>query len=564
VTLAPPKPSSVLIPGYRLDRYELLCPIAQGGMAAVWVGRQIGKHGFEKLVAIKTILPQFATDHRFQTMFLDEAHIASGIEHPNVAQILDLGEEHDVLYIVMEYVDGDAISKLHRAATKRNVPIPQGILLRMMADSAAGLHAAHDLHDKEGNLLNVVHRDVSPQNILISVKGVAKVIDFGIAKARDRAGGDTGTGVLKGKIHYMPPEQAVGKKVDRRADIWAMGAMLYHLLSGRAPYEAENSLATLHMLTSGRPPLPLPFSVPRSISAIVRRAMAHDPNNRFETAAEMQAAIEAAMIELKIMTTQADVAAFLAVHLSDRQAQRKQAIDLALKAAAERLRMQQLLKSTADSSSGITGLSPISGGFGLPDLGSNPGASNPAVSSGSSPGSNPGSASNPGLPPSSNNAIFGPEVSHPSFATLGSAALETVVANGAAPPSTRRNRTMIFGGVGVAVALVTIIAIFALRTGPTPSTEGEPDKKATAKGGEATSVNAKIESTTTASATTTATATATATAEPTTTATTATSAEPTATAPKLVPTGPKIVATAKPKPSTTATMPPKKIDNDGF
>ena len=216
--------ASPLAPGYRLDRYELLGPLAEGGMASVWIARQRGKHGFEKLVAIKTILPQFAADDALPQMFLDEARIASRIEHSNVARILDLGEEHDVLYLVMEYIDGDSLSKLRRACTEGGMLVPPGVVLRMLADACSGLHEAHELKDEDGTLLDIVHRDVSPHNILVTTKGVAKVIDFGIAKARDRLAGDTNAGVLKGKIQYMAPEQALGRKVDRRADVWAIGA----------------------------------------------------------------------------------------------------------------------------------------------------------------------------------------------------------------------------------------------------------------------------------------------------------------------------------------------------
>jgi serine/threonine protein kinase len=356
VTAAAPtsSPSAPLAPGYKLDRYELLCPIAEGGMASVWVARQRGKHGFEKLVAIKTILPKFAADERFQQMFLDEARIASRIEHVNVAQILDLGEQNDVLYLAMDYVDGDALSKLNRACQKKGVRIPTGIVLRVLADTCAGLHEAHELKDSAGKPLEIVHRDVSPHNILVSTKGIAKLIDFGIAKARSRVGSDTNSGVLKGKIHYMAPEQALGRPVDRRADVWAIGAILYHLLAGRPPYEGDNHLATLHLLGSGRPPVPLPGTVHPAIAAVVRKALSHAPDRRHETAADLRAAIEEAMLEAAVPATAADVAVFSAQYLAERTEKRRKAVETALAAAAERHRMEDLLKPASErSSSGV-------------------------------------------------------------------------------------------------------------------------------------------------------------------------------------------------------------------
>jgi serine/threonine protein kinase len=314
-------------------------------MASVWVARQSGKHGFEKLVAIKTILPKFAADVRFQEMFLDEARIASRIEHVNVAQIFDLGEEHDILYLAMEYVDGDSLSKLNRACQRQGIKIPTGVILRVLADTCAGLHEAHELKDPVGRPLEIVHRDVSPHNILVSVRGVAKLIDFGIAKARSRMGSDTNSGVLKGKIAYMAPEQALGHAMDRRADVWAVGAILYHLLAGRPPFEADNQLATLHLLGSGRPPPPLPGSVHPTISAIVRRALTYAPDGRCSTAAEMRDAIEHGMVAARLTTSSADVAAFATLHLADRAEKRRAAIDDALAVAAERKRVEDRLQS---------------------------------------------------------------------------------------------------------------------------------------------------------------------------------------------------------------------------
>src|SRR5580704_16812199 len=165
---------SILRAGYRLDRYELLCPIASGGMATVWLARLRGKRGFEKLFAIKTIRTELVDDPRFQEMFLDEARIASGIQHPNVAQILDLGEQEDVLFIVMEWVDGDSLAKIRKLVSKHGGKMPVGLALRILADACAGLHAAHELRDDAGEPRGIVHRDVSPQNILVSTSGAVK------------------------------------------------------------------------------------------------------------------------------------------------------------------------------------------------------------------------------------------------------------------------------------------------------------------------------------------------------------------------------------------------------
>jgi eukaryotic-like serine/threonine-protein kinase len=357
---------SVLAPGYKLDRYELLCPIAEGGMASVWIARQTGKHGFQKLVAIKTILPKYAADERFQQMFVDEARIASRIEHANVTQILDVGEQHEITYLVMEYVDGDALSKLNRAARKNGGGIPHGIVLRIMADVCGGLHAAHELQGDDRQPLGVVHRDVSPQNVLVSTRGVAKLIDFGIAKARDRLAGDTNAETLKGKVQYMAPEQALGRQVDRRADVWAVGAVLHHLLGGKPPFEAENEIQTLFVLSSGRPPPPLRGDVHPAVAVVVRRALSHSPAARFATAAEMQQALEDAIVKAGLSTSQATIASYLADRMGDRADKRKEAIALGLKAAEDREKVAAVMRSntelpnTGTSSTGVSGVSSAS------------------------------------------------------------------------------------------------------------------------------------------------------------------------------------------------------------
>jgi serine/threonine-protein kinase len=283
-------------------------------------------------------------------MLLDEARIASRIAHGNVIQILDLGEEHEILYIVMEWIDGDSLSRINRALQKKGQTVPPAIALRILADTCDGLHAAHELREPNGGLLGVVHRDVSPQNILVTTTGTAKLIDFGIAKARDRLAGDTTTGSLKGKLRYIAPEQAKGESVDRRTDVWSVGAVLYHLIAGEAPFDAENDLAMLHMLTTGAAPRPLPAIVPAPVGEVLHRALSHDPSARFSTAMEMRQAIERAVMLTGLSATTNDVAAFLAEHLGEQAAARRRVVDAAIaRASATRASQAGLPKWDADT-----------------------------------------------------------------------------------------------------------------------------------------------------------------------------------------------------------------------
>jgi serine/threonine protein kinase len=307
----------VLSPGTLIDRYELVSPVGEGGMAQVWVARQKGKHGFEKLFAFKCIHPRFADNPAFRSMFLDEARIAASIEHVNVAQVFDLGEAQSMLYLVMEYVDGESLGALMTAAARRvndAVPVPAGVALRIIADACAGLHAAHCLKDAQGNPRGVVHRDVSPQNILVSVRGDVKVIDFGIAVAKDRIGGDTEAGSLKGKLHYMAPEQALREPIGPFTDVYAMGATLYRMLAGRPPHDGGNDAATLHLLLSGKAPPPLPDTVSPLVAAIIEHALERDPGDRYPSALAMQTALEQAIVEEGFVP---DVATWVASTLSD-------------------------------------------------------------------------------------------------------------------------------------------------------------------------------------------------------------------------------------------------------
>jgi serine/threonine-protein kinase len=298
-------------------------------MASVWAARLQGPRGFEKLVALKAILPHLADDPRFETMFLDEARIAAEIVHPNVAQVFELGEQDGVLYLVCEWVEGEPLSTLRRVVTERGERIPVPIALRIMADVCGGLHAAHELRDAHGELLQVVHRDVSPQNIVISDLGAVKVIDFGVAKALNRLLGETVAGKIKGKIQYMAPEQARGARVDRRADIWGVGAVLYHILSGRLPYEANSTLAILDLVLSQKPPDPLPPDIPASVADVVERALRIDPDERYSSAADMQLALVMALRDVSMPVTNTAIADYVRHHLGSRAEKRRKLVTAA-------------------------------------------------------------------------------------------------------------------------------------------------------------------------------------------------------------------------------------------
>lgn len=329
-------PDNTLVPGFKLDRYELLCPIASGGMASVWLARLRGKRGFEKLFAVKTIKTELIADPHFQEMFLDEARIASRIVHPNVAQILELGEQDDILYLVMEYVDGDSLAKVNRLTIKKGSALPPGISLRIVAEVCAGLHAAHQLKDEQGESLNVVHRDVSPQNILLTTAGVAKVIDFGLVKARNRSAGETQSGVVKGKIRYMAPEQVSSRPIDHRADVWAAGMVLYELVTGHTPYPHDDDLEVVKKLMSEEPLPPFDVALPPQIEKILMKAIVKDPEGRYASCSAMRRAIEAAIHELELPAENDDVAEFVRETLPDLATKRQKTIAKAMEAAVER------------------------------------------------------------------------------------------------------------------------------------------------------------------------------------------------------------------------------------
>ncbi|MBX3230958.1 MAG: serine/threonine protein kinase [Labilithrix sp.] len=282
-----------LRPGTRLGRYELLVPIARGGMARVWAARQHGQRGFQKLVAIKTILPHLADEPEFEHMFLDEARIASGVHHPNVCEIYELGEEKRTLYLAMEWVNGDSFSRALRISGKPE-PVEVSIAARIIADACAGAHAAHELEDDNGRKLGVVHRDLSPHNILINADGFTKVCDFGVAKALGQIHEQTSAGQLKGKISYMSPEQVTGDPVDRRSDVFSLGCVLYEATTGRRPFRGEGDHNVMQAIVNGQfeSPAAIVRGYPPELERIIARALASVPNRRFASAELMRYALE--------------------------------------------------------------------------------------------------------------------------------------------------------------------------------------------------------------------------------------------------------------------------------
>lgn len=282
-----------------LGRYELLAPLAKGGMAIVWTARLRGTRGFSKLVAVKTILPHLSADPRFERMFLTEATIASRIRHPNVCEILDLGEDRGILYLAMELVDGEPLSVLTDAA-RGGERVPHAVAATIAARAARGLHAAHELCSEDGRRLDVVHRDVSPHNILVSADGAVKIVDFGVAKAALDQEQSTQSGVIRGKVGYVAPEQVNGDAVDARTDVFALGVVLYELTTGRHPFRAASDLATLLAVSSTDParrPSELVPAYPPELEAIVMRALAKAPAARYASMAELATDLEALLAE---------------------------------------------------------------------------------------------------------------------------------------------------------------------------------------------------------------------------------------------------------------------------
>lgn len=321
-----------LTQGTRLGACELLVRIGRGGMATVWVARQHGATPDEdRLVAIKVMLAELAEDPAFVRMFRDEVTLIEAIDHPNVVEVYDVGLHQDAMYMVMEWVEGESLHSLMAEAGKR-APIPSEIAVRIIADAAAGLHAAHELRGSDGQPLGVVHRDVSPQNILIGTDGRVKLVDFGVAKAVGRLSESTRAGQLKGKFGYMAPEQVRGSDVDRRADVFALGIVLYELTTNQRLFRGETDIATLKKVLAGVVPPPSSAAPGYSpaLERIVLRALHRDASARFQTAAELETALREHLREERIVVPRSGIARLLKKVMATRIEQRRRALRKAL------------------------------------------------------------------------------------------------------------------------------------------------------------------------------------------------------------------------------------------
>ncbi len=292
-----------VVPGTRLGRYEIITPLASGGMATVFVGRVLGAAGFHRLVAIKLLHPHVAADQQFITMFLDEARLAARIRHRNVVPTLDLQHGPEGHYLVMELIEGESLLGLLRESVKVNKPMPPPVAVRIMLDVLAGLHAAHTLTGDAGEPLNLVHRDVSPHNILVGVDGTARIVDFGIARAEERLG-TTRDGQVKGKLAYMAPEQTTSEPVDRRVDVFTAGIVLWETLCGRRLFKGQSDAEVLRKLLDK--PIPrlrdMAPAYSEALDDVCARALARSVDDRFDTAAHFAEALEHAAQPLGIAT----------------------------------------------------------------------------------------------------------------------------------------------------------------------------------------------------------------------------------------------------------------------
>ena len=326
-----PHMNAELKSGSTLGHYELLTRLGRGGMASVWVAREKAPvSGKQRLVAVKAMLPELARHSDFRAMFLEEGQIVRSIDHPNVVKVHEVSEDRGILYMAMEWVEGDSLRTVIKEAKRRRA-IPAEMAVKIIADTAAGLHAAHELRGWDGELRNIVHCDISPHNILVGLDGQAKLVDFGVANATAHSDIDAGE-KIKGKFGYMSPEQASAGKIDRRSDVFALGIVLFELTTGERLFRGDDPAQTLELVKNGRIPAPKEVyaNYPDGLAKVVKRALARNVNERFQTAAEFRDALEQYLKDERIMVSPAGVGQLVKRVLGSRIEQQRQALREAL------------------------------------------------------------------------------------------------------------------------------------------------------------------------------------------------------------------------------------------
>jgi eukaryotic-like serine/threonine-protein kinase len=307
-----------------LGRYKLLALLATGGMAEIHLARQSGIEGFERIVVVKKILPHLASDKSFLEMFFDEARIAAMLNHPNIVQIYDLGKEGNEYFIAMEYLEGESLAYLEREARRKKMLMPPHLAAGIIAMLCDGLDYAHAFQGPEGEHLQIVHRDVSPQNAIILFSGGVKLVDFGIAKAASQLH-KTRVGTMKGKLTYMSPEQVLGKTVDHRSDIFSLGVILWEILTRRRLFKRPSEPATIQAIMNEDIPKirDIRPEVPEALEAVALKALEKDPDNRFGNAAEMGNALRDHIREASLSAGTSEISSFIGEVFAERMRSKK-------------------------------------------------------------------------------------------------------------------------------------------------------------------------------------------------------------------------------------------------